>query len=209
MEQERIYILCMLFIFLLYTYSFGNHNSFTKMIISVFAIGCLYTLITSFQLYSKGKSLDRAEEIQLSNIKEKLYIDQSIQWLEYDDFLSNVIVDLYPIVRYDIEILKLVILKLNKYLKTYYTSMSSKQNQLLLYKNIRKNQTSLQSLEDKKLEIIEELKNLVYVLPTSMYYVDLNIPEIAFLVNEYLEKKIVLLSTKFKMKQTKFASASL
>lgn len=199
----------MLFIFLLYTYSFGNHNSFTKMIISVFAIGCLYTLITSFQLYSKGKSLDRAEEIQLSNIKEKLYIDQSIQWLEYDDFLSNVIVDLYPIVRYDIEILKLVILKLNKYLKTYYTSMSSKQNQLLLYKNIRKNQTSLQSLEDKKLEIIEELKNLVYVLPTSMYYVDLNIPEIAFLVNEYLEKKIVLLSTKFKMKQTKFASASL
>ena len=59
------------------------------------------------------------------------------------------------------------------------------------------------------MDIVDELKNLVYVLPTSMFYVDQNIPEISFLIEDYLNKKIALLSTKLKMKQTKFASASL
>ena len=152
---------------------------------------------------------EQYDDIQLSTLKDKLLISQSVKWLEYDTFLSNVIVDLYPIIRYDIEVLKSVIIHLNKFLKIYYHAMSSTEDSALLYKNIRKNQTTIQSLEYKKMDIVDELKNLVYVLPTSMFYVDQNIPEISFLIEDYLNKKIVLLSTKLKMKQTKFASASL
>ena len=209
MEQQRIYILCMLFVLLVYSYIFGQHNYTTNLFISIAAIVCLYKLFTVFQVYTKMNKKENYDDIQLSTLKDKLLIAQSIKWLEYDTFLSNVIVDLYPITRYDIEVLKIVMIHLNKFLKIYYHAMSSTEDSALLYKNIRKNQTTIQSLEDKKVDIIDELKNLVYVLPTSMFYVDQNIPEISFLIEDYLNKKIALLSTKLKMKQTKFASASL
>lgn len=199
----------MLFVLLIYSYLFGQHNSTTKFFISIAVIACLYKLYSIFQLYTKSNKKEQNDDIQLSTLKDKLLISQSIKWLEYDTFLSNVIVDLYPITRYDIEVLKLVMIHLNKFLKIYYHAMSSKEDSALLYKNIRKNQTTIQSLEDKKAEIISEIKNLVYVLPTSMFYVDHNIPEISFLIEDYLNKKIALLSTKLKLKQTKFASASL
>ena len=209
MEQQRIYILCMLFVLLVYSYIFGQHNYTTNLFISIATIVCLYKLFTVFQVYTKMNTKEQYDDIQLSTLKDKLLISQSVKWLEYDTFLSNVIVDLYPIIRYDIEVLKSVMIHLNKFLKIYYQAISSTEDSALLYKNIRKNQTTIQSLEDKKMDIVDELKNLVYVLPTSMFYVDQNIPEISFLIEDYLNKKIVLLSTKLKMKQTKFASASL
>lgn len=209
MEQQRIYILCMLFVLLVYSYIFGQHNYTTKLFISIVTIVCLYKLFTVFQVYAKINKKEYYDDIQLSTLKDKLLISQSIKWLEYDPFLSNVIVDLYPITRYDVEVLKNAMIQLNKFLKIYYHAISSTEDGALLYKNIRKNQTTIQSLEDKKMNIIDELKNLVYVLPTYMFYVDKNIPEISFLIEDYLNKKIVLLSSKLKMKQTKFASASL
>ena len=106
MERERIYILCMLFIFLIYSYVFGNHNSFANILISLAAIGCLYTILSMLQVYKKKDKEDNFEDIIVSDMKQKLLIDQSISWLEHDYFLSNVVTDLYPIARYDIEILK-------------------------------------------------------------------------------------------------------
>ena len=209
MERERIYILCMLFIFLIYSYVFGNHNSFANILISLAAIGCLYTILSMLQVYKKKDKEDNFEDIIVSDMKQKLLIDQSISWLEHDDFLSNVVTDLYPIARYDIEILKSVILDMNKFLKIYYTSMSSKDNKVLLYKTITKNQSTIQSLEDKKTDILDELMNLVYVLPHRLFYNDINVPEVSYIIKDYFDKKINLLSVKVKMKQSKIASASL
>ena len=209
MERERIYILCIVLVLLMYAYIFGKHNAFANVLISIGAIGCLYKLFLVFNVYTKEDKRDRFEELKLSTIKDKLLIHQSISWLEYDDFLSSVIIDLYPVIRYDIDVLKTVMIDINKFLKIYYTSMSSKDNSVLLYKNIRKNQTTIQSLEDKKTDILDELMNLVYVLPTNMFYVESNIPQVCSLIHDYFDQKIHLLSTKLKMKQTKFASASL
>ena len=53
------------------------------------------------QVYKKKDKEDNFEDIIVSDMKQKLLIDQSISWLEHDDFLSNVVTDLYPIARYD------------------------------------------------------------------------------------------------------------
>ena len=48
--------------------------------------------------------------------------DDQAQIAEYDiPEIDLVIVDLYPITRYDIEVLKIVMIHLNKFLKIYYT----------------------------------------------------------------------------------------
>ena len=87
--------------------------------------------------------------------------------------------------------------------------MSSKDNKVLLYKTIKKNQSTIQSLEDKKTDILDELMNLVYVLPHRLFYNNINVPEVSYIIKDYFDKKINLLSVKVKMKQSKIASASL
>jgi hypothetical protein len=114
---------------------------------------------------------------------------------------------MYPIIKYDKEILRDVIINLNKFLKHYYTNVAN--DKPLLYKHIKHNQIHLQRLEDLRNTIMDDLANLIYVLKKKDYYNDINIPEKSEFIREYLNEKIHLLGYKLKMKPTQLTGVSL
>ena len=200
MEEQHLYIVCILTGFLLYTYIFGKHDSIVNVVLSLGILGCFYNLFKYYTQHLKDVNANVSEKTNWTKLKSDLDIEKNIKWVEYDETFSSIFHVLYPVTRFDKEILRNTILQANKFLKTFYTALS---NEHSLYKNIKKNQIVIQELEDIRLYMIDQMKDLIYVISTKYYYKKYDIPSLIGMITEYMEQKIILLSSKFKMKPSK------
>ena len=198
-QEQHKYILGMLLIFLLYSYIYGNHNHLIKFLISlvIVIIGSkLYTYTLQMNKREKKESLVHYD---FADIKRTLLIDEDIKWFEYNTFLVNYVQSMYLVIKYDKEILRDVIYDLNSFLKTYYIAVADERT--LLYENVSENQHTLQKLDDLHDSIIDNLKNIVFILKINQYHDTINIPHKIEVLHGFLSEKEDLLAHKFKMKK--------
>lgn len=191
-------------IVLSYSYVYGNHNITVKWFISAWIIYLAYNLFKYNQEFDKQKEKVVDIDSDFNDIKRILMITEPLKWLEYNPFLINLIQSIHIVVKYDVEILREVILDLNEFLKTYYLAIVD--DKPLLYKNIHDNQIVIQKLEDNHEAIIDNMKNLVYILKINQYKDILHIPEKIQILDEYMVEKITLLARKLKIKHTSLRS---
>lgn len=199
--MEPLHLLIGVFVLLIYTYLFIGHNENTKFVIIVVGAYVVYNIYTIVYVQKNRQQEKASINYNLENMKEMLDIDSNLQWLEFDDYLKGVMMNMIDIIPYDRDILRYVALHLNKFLKRYYNIVSSN-HESLQYKDIKKHQISLQYLHDINDKIMGKMKEYVFVLTNKEYYDIFDIPDKISKIDTYLHDKIQLVYYKYKIKKS-------
>ena len=201
MKTRHIYSVGSALAVFTYSYVYGNHNEFVRIILAVSIIWIIYNII----IYAENIEKDARKRVDIvsdfEDIKKALLIEDNIQWLEHNEYLVNIIQNLHSIVKHDKEIFRDLILDLNLFLKLYYTAIVD--DHPLMYSNLKDHQEILQSLEALHKQIVQNMKNLVFVLKTDAYHHIMNIPKKIDEIELILNRKIKLLYHKFKLRPSK------